>query len=99
LKIKIRDIEINGVKILPGGAIVWENETRNLRSLGKITEYGSINSKTLLTLIEIHKAFKNSKFRAFQFHLSLLVEIIQRLIGCSRNTAYQYAKTLIVLGL
>lgn len=100
--LKIDDIEIEGVQRSVKGVLRFRD--RNRRSKIQHSRVGEwrgyrITSKSLRKLVWIYWKLKDNKIRVEQIDVSLLVEIIKRMLGCSSQTAYNYANALQALSL
>ena len=100
--LKIDDIEIEGVQRSRMGVYRFKDRNRRTKiqhsKLGEWRGY-RITSKSLRKLIWIYGRLTENGYRVRRLDQSLLVEIVKRMLGCSTQTAYNYAHTLIELRL
>jgi len=100
MKIKIGNIEIDDLELQPSGIYRYKKKIRR-RGTKKIRHWSEntiiLNNKIIYNLLSIAEDIHNAGYRARQFEMTVLRDIIKQMLDCNENTAYAYAIALMVL--
>ena len=97
MNLEIAGIEIQDVEITEKGFIRKIDKRKRSRMKERIHPINKISRKNLRYLAWVYLTIRDSKYRARHIDTPILVEIVQELLGCNVQKAYDYAYTLLCL--
>jgi len=95
--IQIGNVTIDSVERLPNGVLRKMGVHSRLRSASLEDDVRSIANKSLRRLVMMVYNIEHSAYDITRLDSPIMVEYCEKFLGCSKRTAYDYAKTLLLV--